>query len=286
MVQGRLLVFLVLVLALTGCEETATPPDKPNVLVPLADQYQSEGSCRLRGSVRLAGTPPVVAHFRSIDQPLTDQPPPPARDWPNPNACRLTDQGRLQDALVFLSGIKPQASRPWFHEPVTVELVSQQFVVRQGSAAKRLGIVQQGRAVRMVSRDDLYHAVQGRGAAFFGLSLPAPQQVREQRLDHPGLVELRSGAGYYWMRAFLLVSPHPYVTTTDARGEFSLDGIPPGDYEVVAWHPSWVVQQEERNQDNSRIQQVRFRTGLETSARVSLGEGAASAVDLTLTVRK
>jgi len=36
-------------------------------------------------------------------------------------------------------------------------------------------------------------------------------------------------------RAFMV--DNPYYTVTDEEGRFSIEGIPPGTYEVVAWHP-------------------------------------------------
>jgi len=38
-----------------------------------------------------------------------------------------------------------------------------------------------------------------------------------------------------WMKAWVLVSDHPYFAVTDSNGNFSIDGIPTGSYEVVCW---------------------------------------------------
>jgi hypothetical protein len=38
-----------------------------------------------------------------------------------------------------------------------------------------------------------------------------------------------------WMKAWVLVSDHPYFAVTDTNGNFSIDGIPAGTYEVVCW---------------------------------------------------
>jgi plastocyanin len=39
-----------------------------------------------------------------------------------------------------------------------------------------------------------------------------------------------------WMEAFIGVNSHPYHAVTSADGSFSLPNLPPGDYEVEAWH--------------------------------------------------
>ena len=38
------------------------------------------------------------------------------------------------------------------------------------------------------------------------------------------------------MSAVVLIFDHPYFTEADVAGRYRLDKIPPGDYELVAWH--------------------------------------------------
>ena len=38
-----------------------------------------------------------------------------------------------------------------------------------------------------------------------------------------------------WMKAWVLVQDHPYFAVTDEKGNFEINDIPPGTYEVVAW---------------------------------------------------
>jgi len=40
-----------------------------------------------------------------------------------------------------------------------------------------------------------------------------------------------------WMRAYVYVVDTPYFGKTEANGMVNLDGLPPGNYEVRAWHP-------------------------------------------------
>jgi hypothetical protein len=39
-----------------------------------------------------------------------------------------------------------------------------------------------------------------------------------------------------WERGYVAVIPHPYFAVTGRGGSFSIEGLPPGDYEVVVWH--------------------------------------------------
>ncbi|MGE3408742.1 MAG: hypothetical protein AB7I37_18130 [Pirellulales bacterium] len=42
-----------------------------------------------------------------------------------------------------------------------------------------------------------------------------------------------------WARAALFPCEHPFFAVTDAKGEFRIDRIPPGEWEFRAWHERW-----------------------------------------------
>ena len=67
----------------------------------------------------------------------------------------------------------------------------------------------------------------------------SPNSVLE---DMPNLL-LRQAGKYIltcdlhaWMNGYIWVFDHPYAVVTDAQGHFTIDGIPPGTYELVCWH--------------------------------------------------
>jgi len=39
-----------------------------------------------------------------------------------------------------------------------------------------------------------------------------------------------------WMEAWIIVMDHPYYALSSKDGTFSLDNVPPGKYELMAWH--------------------------------------------------
>ena len=47
------------------------------------------------------------------------------------------------------------------------------------------------------------------------------------------------------MNGIAFVAPHPYYAVTDANGNFQLTDVPPGQYEIVAWHEGWDVERHE-----------------------------------------
>ena len=38
-----------------------------------------------------------------------------------------------------------------------------------------------------------------------------------------------------WMKSWVLVQDHPYFAVTDEKGNFKIENIPSGTYEVIAW---------------------------------------------------
>ena len=55
-------------------------------------------------------------------------------------------------------------------------------------------------------------------------------------LTEPGIVYLSCEAGHPWMSAYILVADHAYVAVTDGAGEFLIDNVPPGTYDIKMWH--------------------------------------------------
>jgi hypothetical protein len=191
----------------------------------------------------------------------------------------------VTSAVVYLRGVDPRRSRPWDLPEARVELRDHRYHVLQGGTASTVGFVRTGEMVQIVSQQPVLHLVQGRGTAFFSLPLNDQGDERSRRLDTPGVVELSSGCGYFWARAWLHVVNHPYITRVDARDGFQIERIPAGEYDIVVWHPDWRVAREERNTDNFRVQQVRFRPALEQGQRVRIEPGRTVQVDLELGLR-
>ena len=69
-----------------------------------------------------------------------------------------------------------------------------------------------------------------------------------------------------WERAWIHVSNHPFFAVTGVDGRFEIAGLPPGDYEIMAWH--------ERFKDAPLV------------AKVKLESGKAASLDFTFEAAK
>ena len=61
-----------------------------------------------------------------------------------------------------------------------------------------------------------------------------------------------------WMKSWVLVQDHPYFAVTDDKGNFSIENIPPGTYEVIAW-------QEKFKMKRSLTKTVEIKDSIETT---------------------
>ena len=96
-----------------------------------------------------------------------------------------------------------------------------------------------GARARVKNSDAILHNTHGflGKPTVFNVALPNTGQVVEitKRLTKTGAVRVLCDAHPHMM-AWLYVHDSPYVTTTDERGQFKIDGIPPGTYKVTMWH--------------------------------------------------
>jgi len=283
-VQRRLLCLLVL-FAPAGCGEEHAPPapEAPPARRATGARFDPDRAGTISGTLLWERPPAPVPPFRSIARPLDEAPVPIHYDYPNPNAPLPGAHGRAaRGAVVFLRGVAPEEARPWSHPGALVDVRDKRLLVVQGAHEGRSGFVRAGESVEVACHSEGLHLIQARGAAFFALPLPEIGMKASRRLDRPGLVELRSGAGFYWLRAYLFVDHHPYYTHTDEQGRFTLDGVPAGRYEVVAWHPDWRVARRDRHTDLQHTVQVHYHPPREAARPVELAPRQRRTVNLTL----
>jgi hypothetical protein len=110
-------------------------------------------------------------------------------------------------------------------------------------------LVPQNATLSMMSSDATLHTIHMDGAATFNLPFPFVDRVTSRAMSTPGLVHLRCNGGHVWMNAEMMVVPHPYYAVTDESGRFQFTDVPPGTYQVVAWHEGWGLAGKEQAYD-------------------------------------
>lgn len=268
-----------------GCENGPPAPAETVSSLPedLAIDFEPATVGTLSGQVKWEGpipqVPPVVTRPCSVAmEGLREKL---VRD--NPNAPDIDPQSRaVRGAVVYLRGVDRHRSRPWDLPPVRVELRDRRVHVLQGEADSSVGFVRRGDQVELTSREALFHSLHFRGPSFFGVSLPDADIRIKRRLGANGLVEVSSGAGYYWMRGYLFVDDHPYYARTDARGHFAFNQVPPGCYDVVCWLPNWHEERHERDPDTCLISRFIFQPAVELVQTVELRPSESGIINFAL----
>ena len=57
----------------------------------------------------------------------------------------------------------------------------------------------------------------------------------KEKFNHPEIIKVTCDA-HAWMSGWLVIIEHPYYEVTDAKGNFQLENIPPGEYQLQVWH--------------------------------------------------
>lgn len=104
----------------------------------------------------------------------------------------------------------------------------------------RLLVVQVGTTVEFQNDDSVQHnvfwpSVGGNKKLSHNLGTWPKGDKRPFTFDNPGVVPLLCNV-HPEMSGYIIVSPTPYFTETDAGGNYKIDNVPDGKYNVVAWH--------------------------------------------------
>ena len=139
--------------------------------------------------------------------------------------------------------------------------------------------------LKMMSSDATLHTVHMTGAATLNLPFPFRNQVTSRKLPASGEAHLRCNGGHVWMNAEMFVVQHPYYAVTGPSGSFELTGVPPGEYELIAWHEGWTVLRQENSVDvltQQRVGRPIFSEPKTWEKKVTVAKDAATPVSFTL----
>ncbi len=100
--------------------------------------------------------------------------------------------------------------------------------------------VQQGTTVEFVNSDTVQHnvfwpSISGNKKLGHNLGTWPKGDKRPFKFDNPGVVPLLCNV-HPEMSGYIVVSPTPYFAETDASGNYKIENIPDGKYNVAAWH--------------------------------------------------
>lgn len=143
----------------------------------------------------------------------------------------IVNDGKLQNVLVYVKSGLPEATFETPTTEVTLDQKGCKYVPRV------LG-VQTGQPLKITNSDSTNHNIH-----------PIPKVNREwnesqlagqgpiiRKFSKPEVMIPVKCNQHSWMLAHIAVLSHPFYAISDANGAFTIKGLPPGEYEVEAWH--------------------------------------------------
>ena len=135
-------------------------------------------------------------------------------------------------SVVYVDTIPGESFPPPSQEPV----MSQKNL----AFVPHILVVQQGTTVQFLNDDNEQHnvfwpSVGGNKRAAHNVGTWPQGEKRPYKFEQSGVAPLFCNI-HAEMSGYIIVSPTPYFAQTDATGNYKIDNVPDGKYNVVAWH--------------------------------------------------
>jgi len=216
----KAVLFLCLALS-AGCDNT---PEPEPAVTPTPIDPATVGT--IKGSARFDGIPPV-----NLKLPVGGNAECAAlHSGPAFDEAVLVKDGRLQNVLVYVKAGLEGKVFACPAEPVRVANERCVYVPRVSGAMTN-------QPIEFVNNDPTAHNIHGFSSqGDFNFTLLGKGLSNQVKLRKPEL-PLRVKCDLHpWMSGSVGVFPHPYFAVTGPDGAWVLKGLPPGEYEVEAWH--------------------------------------------------
>jgi plastocyanin len=143
----------------------------------------------------------------------------------------VVKDGKLQNVFVFVKSGLPQATFETPANEATLDQNGCKYVPRV------LGI-QAGQPLKIVNSDQTTHNIHTlpKVNREFDGSQQAGQGPIIRKFSKPETIFPVKCNQHSWMRAHIAVLAHPFFAVSDSNGAFTIKGLPPGEYEIEAWH--------------------------------------------------
>jgi plastocyanin len=144
----------------------------------------------------------------------------------------ITHQARpaapeMRSVVLYLKGVRFDGALP----PARAQIRQE-----QESFSPRVIAVPRGSTIEFPNFDPYFHNVFSlSGAGTFDLGRYPSGQSRSRQFTRAGIVKVYCHI-HSQMSATIMVFDHPWFTTADADGAFTIPNVPPGEYTLVGWH--------------------------------------------------
>ncbi len=204
---------LVLLIAVLGCDDRKSTVAATKVI--------AAGTASVHGKVSFGGTvaPPVVIDkggLCSHGEPLVDE-----------TVVVGEDRG-LANVVVYIGGVS--SSNPPPGEPVVLDQKDCRYV-------PHVLAMRAGQVLRIRSSDAEVHNVHSFSSdnPAFNVAMAKAGAEKDVLLQRPETFRVKCDV-HPWMTGYVAVMTSNFFAVTKDDGGFEIKGLPPGSYELVAWH--------------------------------------------------
>tara|TARA_B100001250_G_scaffold378241_1_gene367930 strand:+ start:142 stop:855 length:714 start_codon:yes stop_codon:yes gene_type:complete len=142
---------------------------------------------------------------------------------------KMSDNGSLAECIVFLKNVSYKGGVP--KEPVVLDQKGCVYVPHV------FGMMA-GQELLIKNSDATLHNIHSMPKVNKEFNFAMPKVVKEKKASFPKA----EPKPFYikcdvhpWMKSWALVSDNPYFAITDSNGNYSIDKVPAGTYEVICW---------------------------------------------------
>lgn len=180
----------------------------------------------ISGTVTFTGAAPEPTPIDMSEEPVCAEK---HSETPVRQPVKVAD-GNLAEVFVFVSEGLGDRSFPT-GDAVVLDQVGCRYVPHV------LGI-QTGQTLTIRNSDDVLHNINTESTANrpFNVSQPQAGMERNQTFSTPEVMIPVQCDVHGWMSAYIGVTGHPFNAVTAADGSYTIEGLPPGDYVIEAWH--------------------------------------------------
>ena len=199
-----------------------------------AEEYTPAGSAVVSGSIQFTGTAPEQQEL-NLDRECMA-----LRDDPAlSRRVVVNDNGTLRWVFVYVKDGLGDMTFPARSEPVLLDQAGCTY-------HPHVFGVQTGQPIKIRNSDPLLHNIHALPEANrpFNFGMPTAGQEREETFRVPEIMAYIKCDVHPWMESWVGVTAHPYFSTSDEMGGYSIGDLPAGEYVIEAWHEEYGVQEQ------------------------------------------
>ena len=203
-----------------------------------AEEYTPAGSAVVSGSIQFTGMAPEPQELNLDRECMTIR----SEGGMAPALSQkvvVNDNGTLRWVFVYVKDGLGDMTFPPSSEPVVLDQVGCSYIPHV------LG-VQAGQPILIRNSDALLHNIHAMPDENrpFNFGMPTAGQEREETFRVPEIMARIKCDVHPWMESYAGVTAHPYFSTSDEMGGYSIADLPAGEYVIEAWHEEYGVQEQ------------------------------------------